>query len=325
MTVDQQAPSSDILSIPEIGNYARRILDEVGKVIVGKRNILQNILIGLLCQGHILLEGVPGIAKTMMAKTFAQVLGCDFKRIQFTPDLLPSDIVGTNVYDPNTGEFRLRKGPIFANIVLADEVNRAPPKTQSALLEAMQERQVTIEGATLPLPRPFMVLATQNPIELEGTYPLPEAQVDRFLFKLHVDYPSDAEEVEILRRRNRLMELEVRPVVNPGIIIQMQEAIKHVFVEPQVMPYIRDIVVRTRNDPQILVGGSPRASIVLLEAAKARAALQGRDYVTPDDVKALVHHALNHRLILKPEAELEGTSVHAVIDRILRQISVPGA
>ena len=313
------------LSIGEVRKQANQILDEVGKLIVGKRQTLQNILIGLLAEGHILLAGVPGIAKTYMANTFALTIGCEFKRVQFTPDMLPADIIGTNIYDPNTGEFRLRKGPVFSNIVLADEVNRSPPKTQSALLEAMQEQQVTIEGDTLPLPSPFMVLATQNPIELEGTYPLPEAQVDRFLFKLHVDYPSDAEEVEILRRRHQPQDTEVEPVADPPTIIQMRTTTKRIFIEPYIMNYIRDIVVRTRNDPQILIGGSPRASLVLLEASKVHAALNGRDYVTPDDVKSLVHHTLNHRLILKPEAELEGTSVQAVIDRILRQISVPGA
>lgn len=315
----------DSKPITEFRSHATKILDEVQKLIVGKRQTLQNILIGLVSEGHILLEGVPGIAKTFMANAFSQAIGCEFKRIQFTPDMLPADIVGTNVFDPNTGEFRLRKGPIFSNLVLADEVNRSPPKTQSALLEAMQEKQVTIEGATLPLPAPFMVLATQNPIELEGTYPLPEAQVDRFLFKLHVDYPSEAEEVEILKRRHNPEAMEIEPVVESPVIIQMQETAKRIFVEPYIMSYIRDIVLRTRNDPQILIGGSPRASIVLLETSKVHAALSGRDYVTPDDVKALVYHTLNHRLILKPEAELEGTSVKAVIDRILRQISVPGA
>jgi MoxR-like ATPase len=313
------------ISVKEVQNHATKILDEVSKAVVGKRHVLQNILIGLLSQGHILLEGVPGIAKTYMANCFAQAIGCEFKRIQFTPDMLPADIIGTNVFDPNTGEFRLRKGPVFSNIVLADEVNRSPPKTQSALLEAMQEKQVTIEGSTLPLPAPFMVMATQNPIELEGTYPLPEAQVDRFLFKLHVDYPSDSEEVEILRRRHQLEEIDIEPVVDPGVIIQMQNGAKGVFVEPYLMSYIRDIVVRTRNDPQILIGGSPRASIVLLESSKAHAAINGRDFITPDDIKMLVYHTLNHRLILKPEAELEGTSTHAVVDRILRQISVPSA
>ncbi len=315
----------DGMSIAEVRTHASAILDEVGKLIVGKRNILQNMLIGLLAEGHILLEGVPGIAKTYMANAFAASIGCEFKRIQFTPDMLPADIIGTNIYDPNTGEFRLRKGPVFSNLVLADEVNRSPPKTQSALLEAMQEKQVTIEGSTLPLPTPFMVLATQNPIELEGTYPLPEAQVDRFLFKLHVDYPSEAEEVEILRRKHQPEEAEIEAVVDPPTLLQMQATTKSVFIEPYIMSYIRDIVVRTRNDPQILVGGSPRASIVLLETAKVHAAFSGRDYVTPDDVKALANHALNHRLILKPEAELEGTSVNAVIDRILKQISAPGA
>jgi MoxR-like ATPase len=313
------------MTLAEVRIHATRILDEVNKLVVGKRHLLQNILIGLLSGGHILLEGVPGIAKTYAANTFAQAVGCDFKRVQFTPDLLPVDITGHSIFNPNSGEFSLRKGPVFTNVLLADEINRSPPKTQSSLLEAMQEKQVTIEGTTLPLPHPFMVLATQNPIELEGTYPLPEAQVDRFLFKLHVDYPSEAEEVEILRRRHSGVGSRVNAVVNPNTVLQMQSAIREVFVEPHIMNFIRDIVVRTRNDPQILIGGSPRASIVLLETSKAHAAMQGRDFVTPDDVKMLVRHTLNHRLILKPEAELEGASVHSVIDRILRPIGVPGA
>jgi MoxR-like ATPase len=311
------------LSIGDVRSIAQKVLSEVNKVIVGKLDILQNIFIALLAGGHVLLEGVPGVAKTVMAKTFSDTLGCEFKRIQFTPDLLPADIIGTNVYDQKSGKFYLRKGPIFANIVLADEINRAPPKTQSALLECMQEKQVTIEGETHYLPRPFMVLATQNPIELEGTYPLPEAQVDRFFFKLIVDYPNPEEELEILKRKNVAEEAIVEKVASPQIVIAMQEAVKKVYVDDSMFEYIKNIVLRTRNHPQILLGASTRASIVLLYASKARAAILGRDFVIPDDIKSLAFPVLNHRIILKPEAELEGISAGRIINEILEEVEVP--
>ena len=312
-----------ISGVAAVRKIASEIMNEVNKVIVGKNQILENIFIALMCDGHVLLEGVPGVAKTHMAKTFAQTLGCTFKRIQFTPDLLPSDILGTYIFDQKTGEFSFREGPVFANIVLADEINRAPPKTQSALLEAMQEKQVTIEGVKHLLPKPFMVLATQNPIEQEGTYPLPEAQVDRFLFKLNVDYPSDEEEVEILKRRTELGNENVKSIASPEILVRMQQIVRSVYVAPEIMEYIRDIVIRSRRNPQILLGGSPRASIVLMEGAKARAALNGRDYVIPDDVKAIAQQSLNHRLILRPEAELEGVSVNRIIASIIGENEIP--
>ena len=259
-----------------------------------------------------------------MAKTFARTLGCSFKRIQFTPDLLPSDILGTYVFNQKSGEFMFRPGPIFANVILADEINRAPPKTQSALLEAMQERQVTVEGVTHPLPSPFIVIATQNPIETsEGVYPLPEAQLDRFLFKLTVDYPTEDEEVEILRRRLNVAAEEVTPVTSPEIIIKMQGIVKNVYIAPEIMDYIRELVIRTRRHPQILLGGSPRASIVLMEGAMARAALNGRDYVIPDDVKAIAKQTFVHRLILRPEAELEGITAERLVERLLEEVPVP--
>lgn len=311
------------LSIRDVRSIAQKVLSEVNKVIVGKLDILQNIFIALLAGGHVLLEGVPGVAKTVMAKTFSDTLGCEFKRIQFTPDLLPADIIGTNVYDQKSGKFYLRKGPIFANIVLADEINRAPPKTQSALLECMQEKQVTIEGETYFLPRPFMVLATQNPIELEGTYPLPEAQVDRFFFKLIVDYPNPEEELEILKRKNMSEEAIVEKVASPQIVIAMQDAVKKVYVDESMFEYIKNIVLRTRNHPQILLGASTRASIVFLYASKARAAILGRDFVIPDDIKSLAFPVLNHRIILKPEAELEGISAGRIINEILEEVEVP--
>jgi len=312
------------VDVSSVKAFANAILDEFRKVIVGKIDVFENLLIALLCNGHVLLEGVPGVAKTFMAKTFARTLGCSFKRIQFTPDLLPSDILGTYVFNQKSGEFMFRPGPIFANVILADEINRAPPKTQSALLEAMQERQVTVEGVTHPLPSPFIVIATQNPIETsEGVYPLPEAQLDRFLFKLTVDYPTEDEEVEILRRRLNVAAEEVTPVTSPEIIIKMQGIVKNVYIAPEIMDYIRELVIRTRRHPQILLGGSPRASIVLMEGAMARAALNGRDYVIPDDVKAIAKQTFVHRLILRPEAELEGITAERLVERLLEEVPVP--
>ncbi|MHA1267240.1 MAG: AAA family ATPase [Candidatus Helarchaeota archaeon] len=311
------------MSVSEVRDIAQKVLTELRKVVVGKGEVMQNIFIALLADGHVLLEGVPGVAKTFMANAFAKVLGCSFKRIQFTPDMLPADVTGTNIFDTETNTFKLKKGPIFANIVLADEINRAPPKTQAALLECMQERQVTLEGVTHKLERPFLVLATQNPIELEGTYPLPEAQVDRFLFKLIVGYPTEAEEIEIINRKHSPVDVELNRITNPEILRKMQEAVRHVHVDKAIMAYIRDIVIRTRKDPQILLGGSPRASIVLLSTAKARAAILGRTYVTPDDVKSLALHGLYHRLILKPEAELGGVSVPRLVYNLLEEMRAP--
>ncbi|MHA1279173.1 MAG: AAA family ATPase [Candidatus Helarchaeota archaeon] len=311
------------MSIKEVRDIAQQVITEIRKVVVGKGEVMQNIFIALLADGHVLMEGVPGVAKTFMANAFADVLGCSFKRIQFTPDMLPADVTGTNVFDTSSATFKLKKGPVFANVVLADEINRAPPKTQAALLECMQERQVTLEGTTHKLDRPFIVIATQNPIELEGTYPLPEAQVDRFLFKLIVGYPTDTEEVEIIQRKHSPVDVKLNQITNPEIIVKMQDTVRHVHVDKGIMDFIRDIVVRTRKDPQILLGGSPRASIVLLTCAKARAAILGRDFVTPDDVKALALHSLYHRLILKPEAELGGVSVPRIVYNMMEEMRVP--
>ncbi|MHA1427030.1 MAG: AAA family ATPase [Candidatus Helarchaeota archaeon] len=311
------------MSIKEVRDIAQQVITEIRKVVVGKGEVMQNIFIALLADGHVLMEGVPGVAKTFMANAFADVLGCSFKRIQFTPDMLPADVTGTNVFDTSSATFKLKKGPVFANVVLADEINRAPPKTQAALLECMQERQVTLEGTTHKLDRPFIVIATQNPIELEGTYPLPEAQVDRFLFKLIVGYPTDMEEVEIIQRKHSPVDVKLNQITNPEIIVKMQDTVRHVHVDKGIMDFIRDIVVRTRKDPQILLGGSPRASIVLLTCAKARAAILGRDFVTPDDVKALALHSLYHRLILKPEAELGGVSVPRIVYNMMEEMRVP--
>ncbi|GAB4323201.1 MAG: MoxR family ATPase [Promethearchaeota archaeon] len=299
------------------------MLTEVSKVIVGKGDILQFLAIGLYVNGHVLLEGVPGLAKTVMAKTFADTLGLSFKRIQFTPDLLPADCTGTMVFQQSTGEFVLRKGPIFANLVLADEINRTAPKTQSALLEAMAERQVTIEGQTIPLEKPFLVVATQNPVEQEGTYPLPEAQLDRFLFKLWLDYPTRDEEVRIMEKQLRGERHDVEAVTSPKEILEIQELVQHVYIDQTILQYVRDVIYKTREDPQILLGAGPRASLVLMKCSKARAAILGRNYVTPDDVKELCFATLNHRLMLKPETELEGIGVAAVIERILDEVPVP--
>jgi MoxR-like ATPase len=314
---------SDAMSVNEIRDVCQNVLTEIRKVVVGKGEVMQNVFIALLADGHVLLEGVPGVAKTYMANAFAQVLGCSFNRIQFTPDMLPADITGTNIFDQDSGTFKLKKGPIFANVVLADEINRAPPKTQAALLECMQERQVTLEGTTHKLDRPFLVMATQNPIELEGTYPLPEAQVDRFLFKLIVGYPTDQEEVEIISRKDSPVDVKLDVITNPEILVRMQNGVRHIHVDRDLMEYIKDIVIRTRKDPQVLLGGSPRASIVLLTCAKARAAILGRDFVTPDDIKALTLHGLYHRLILKPEAEMGGVSVPRLVTTILEEQRSP--
>lgn len=307
--------------VEEIRNLWNRLRTELSKVVVGKEDIIEKIFICLLSNGHVLLEGVPGIAKTHIAKNFSAALGCKFKRIQFTPDLLPMDIIGSNVYVQRTGEFVFKEGPIFANIVLADEVNRSPPKTQSALLECMQERQVTVEGKTYPLPSPFMVLATQNPIELEGTYPLPEAQVDRFLMKVLVDYPTKEEEIKILEMREEGK--AVKAVTSAREIVRLSKEVEKVYVDPSIRNYITEIVTRTRESPDLLLGASPRASIALQLTAKVHAALHGRDFVIPDDVKAMLVPVLNHRLILKPEAELEGKTVFDVIRSIESSVEIP--
>jgi MoxR-like ATPase len=290
---------------------------------VGYGETLQQLFIALLVNGHVLLEGVPGLAKTTMAKTFAQTLGITFRRIQFTPDLLPADITGTKIFDQNEGAFVLQKGPLFANIVLADEINRSAPKTQSALLEAMAEKQITIEGQTLPLEKPFMVIATENPIEMEGTYPLPEAQIDRFLFKLWLDYPERDEEVEILRRQITGESPSVEMITNAEELLNAQKLASQVYIDESILKYIRDIILKTRNHPQIALGCGPRASLVLMNSSKARAAILGRTYVTPDDVRALIIPAMNHRILLKPEAELEGLDVKKVIKSIVEEIPVP--
>lgn len=311
------------MSIAEVHELSSEIIRECGRIIVGKLDIMRDTLVAFLSNGHVVLEGVPGLAKTYMARTFASILGCVFKRIQLTVDTLPPDLLGSNVFNQKSGEFWFRKGPVFANLVLADEINRCPPKSQSALLEVMEERQVSLEGVTRPLPNPFLIIATQNPVEQEGTYPLPEAQLDRFMFRLILDYPTSSEEVEVIKRKHEGEATDLRVLADPETMLRMQETCKTVYLDEDVITYIRDIVVRTRSDPQILLGGSPRASLVLMGASKTRAAMHGRNYVIPEDVRKLAIQALNHRLILKPEAELEGLTVERVVSKILGEVDCP--
>jgi len=311
--------------IQDVANVGRAILNEVGKAIVGKAEVMLKVLVTLLANGHILFEDFPGLAKTLMANCFAQALGCTFKRIQFTPDLLPADITGTYVFDEKDNEFKFRPGPIFTNILLADEINRAPPKTQAALLEAMQERQVTIEGVTHKLPKPFLVMATQNPIEQEGTYPLPEAQIDRFMTKMAVGYPNREEEKEILVRRElrRKDDVELEVITNPKKVVQLQTVVEKIHVDPALLTYIVEIVTRTREDPRVLVGSSPRGSLGLFKMGRSHAVLTGRDYITPDDVKFITLVTLGHRIILKPEPRIRGVLPEDIIKKILAEVPVP--
>lgn len=309
----------------DISSDCIRIIDEISKVIVGKRNVIEKIMFGILANGHILFEDYPGLAKTMMARCFSQVLGLDFKRVQFTPDLLPADITGTYVFNQKEMTFNLRKGPVFTNILLTDEINRAPPKTQAALLEAMQEKQVTLEGDTYPLEEPFIVMATQNPIEYEGTYPLPEAQLDRFLVKLQVGYPSRKDEKEILERRKerKTDEFFLRKIVNAERITEMQQVCEEVYVHEDIEKYMVDIVYNTRVAASIEVGASPRGSLALFKLARARAAYFGRDFVIPDDVKEMVLSALSHRIILKPEVWYTKVTERSILEGIIEKIPVP--
>ena len=308
-----------------VGAISQAISAEVQKVIIGKSHVIDNVLIDILSNGNLLFEDYPGLAKTLMTNTFADALGCDFKRVQFTPDLLPADITGTNIYDAKKGEFTFKPGPLFCNLLLADEINRAPPKTQAALLEAMQEKQVTIGTVTHKLPAPFIVMATQNPVEQEGTYPLPEAQLDRFMFKMSVGYPDRADEDEILSRRiaRRKDAVDVDVITDPQRVIAMQQACEDVYVDPAIRMYMVECVARTREDPRVLVGSSPRGSQALLKVGRASAAMRGRDFVTPDDIKSVAELALAHRLILKPEHQIKGLEPGEVIQSILREVPVP--
>jgi MoxR-like ATPase len=313
------------ISIPETSSLCKKLTEEIGQVVVGKKTMIKYVILGILTDGHILFEDYPGLAKTLTAKTFAAAIGCKFSRVQFTPDLLPADITGTYVYSQKTGDFKLIKGPIFTNVLLADEINRAPPKTQAALLEAMQEHQTTLEGETYPLDKPFLVMATQNPIEYEGTYPLPEAQIDRFLMRLSVGYPNEAEEQEILKRmeHGNLHEAKVNKVTNPVEILAMQAAIQKIYIDEDIQNYIVKLVQSTRAERRVEIGISPRGSIAVFKLAKAHAAYFGRDFVVPDDVKTVVLPALAHRLILKAEARVQGVKPESIIQELVNKIPVP--
>ena len=303
------------------------IRNEIGKVIVGQHQMVDLLLIGLLCDGHILIEGVPGVAKTLTAKLLAKIISTDFSRIQFTPDLMPSDVLGTSVFNPRSAEFEFKRGPIFSNIILIDEINRAPAKTQSALFEVMEERQVTIDGHTHQMDFPFVVLATQNPIEQEGTYRLPEAQLDRFLFKVIVGYPTQEEEVNILMNQqsvnaNSLTD-QVQQVISPAQIAEYRKTISQVIIDPQLVSFITKLVHETRSNPSIFLGASPRASLAILRASKANAAIKGRDFVTPEDIIEMAVPVMRHRIILSPEKEMEGASADELIHTMISNIEVP--
>jgi len=307
-----------------IAEVAGKIKENVKRVIVGKDDVLELVLVALLCDGHVLIEDVPGIGKTTLAKAVARSLGCSFQRIQFTPDLLPSDVTGIYYFNQKTQEFTFRPGPVMAHVVLADEINRATPRTQSALLEAMQERQVTVEGETMRLPSPFIVLATQNPIELEGTFPLPEAQIDRFLIRIGLGYPTEAEEHEILLRFERADPLvDLEPVTSPEELVEMQRLVRQVRVEDSVREYIVQVARATRDHPAVELGVSPRGTLFLYHTAQALAAIRGRDFVLPDDVKAMAPAVLTHRLMIDPQTRLRGATAEEVVADVLDEVPVP--
>jgi len=318
--------------VREESSFVQRVTDEIGKVIVGQKYIVERLLLGMLANGHILIEGVPGLAKTMAVTTLARTLRMKFQRIQFTPDLLPADLIGTLIYNPRSGEFSVKKGPIFANVILADEINRAPAKVQSALLEAMQEKQVTIGEQTFLLDKPFLVLATQNPIEQEGTYPLPEAQVDRFMLKLKITYPNRSEELQILNRMAFTEKLiEVEPVVSPEDIVRARTVVDEIYIDDKIKEYIVDIVFATREpkkyglelEQYIEYGASPRATLYLTVLSKAYAFMQGRGYVTPQDVKSIGMDVLRHRVIISYEAEAEDKTSEDIVQKVFDEIQVP--
>ena len=308
-----------------IQDFAEKIIANIEKVIIGKRKPVELATICLLCQGHLLIEDVPGVGKTVLARSLARSLGCSFSRIQFTPDMLPSDVTGVSIYNQVNSQFEFRPGPIMSQVVLADEINRATPKTQAALLEAMEERQVTVDGSTHTLPRPFMVLATQNPIEYEGTFPLPEAQLDRFLIRLRLGYPEIEDEIDILdRQKIRHPVLDLSQVVDEKDLLEAQETVKAIYVAPSMKRYMVELVRQTRQHTEVYLGASPRGSLALFRTGQVRAAIQGRDFVLPDDVKALVKPALAHRVILGPAARLRDLTADQILDEILHKVPVPG-
>jgi MoxR-like ATPase len=315
------------IPLEELQEAVNDLKAQLGKVIIGQERFVELLIAGLLANGHVLIEGVPGVAKTVTAKLFAKTLETDFSRIQFTPDLMPSDVLGTSVLNAKTSGFEFKPGPIFSNIVLIDEINRAPAKTQAALFEVMEERQITIDGKKYDMKPPFMVVATQNPIEQEGTYALPEAQLDRFLFKIKVDYPTPEEEVRILQshhdRKGALPEANITPVLNPEKLQALQVQIREVRVEEKLLNYIAQLVIKTRNHPHLYLGASPRATIAVMNASKAMAAIEGRDFVIPEDIKKVLAPVLAHRVILSPEREMEGITQENVIDIIANTIEIP--
>ena len=314
----------------DLGSFAEKleaIKNEIKQYIVGQEKVIDQLLIALLADGHVLIEGVPGLAKTLLARVLARVIDVDFKRIQFTPDLLPSDIIGTSVFNMQESKFHFNKGPLFSNIVLADEINRSPAKTQAALFEAMEEQQISVDGKTYPLKSPFLVLATQNPVDMEGTYRLPEAQIDRFLFKINVDYPSLEEETMILHRQQqrhgRIDIKKIKTVLAKKELENIRKTVQQIHVEDSILDYIARLIVKTRNNPDLFLAASPRASLAILSASKAFAAMNGRDFVTPDDIKFVLPPALIHRLMLSPEKELEGSTVDDIITELINTVEIP--
>lgn len=326
MTEAQNVQAGTTPNVEFVQALAKRVSDNVSRVILGKPAEIELVLVALLCQGHVLIEDVPGVGKTMLARAVAKSFGCSFKRLQFTPDMLPSDVTGVSVFNQKTREFEFRPGPILAQIVLTDEINRATPKTQSALLEAMEERQVTVDGVTYPMPQPFLVLATQNPIEYEGTFPLPEAQLDRFMLRLHLGYPANREEMAMLDAQQYAHPIDdTGQVVSAAELLQAQGAVKQVYVDGLVKEYILALIEATRKHPDVYLGASPRGSLALYKTAQARAAVAGRDYVIPDDVKMLAESALAHRLIISPAARLKNVDPRVVVDELIHSVAVPGS
>ncbi|UNY98706.1 MoxR family ATPase [Zhouia spongiae] len=315
------------IDLSELQNAVQQIKSELSKVIVGQRGMIDMLITALLANGHVLIEGVPGVAKTITAKLLSKALTVDFSRIQFTPDLMPSDILGTSIFDLKKSEFEFKRGPIFANMVLIDEINRAPAKTQAALFEVMEERQITIDGNRFTMEPPFMVLATQNPVEQEGTYRLPEAQLDRFIFKIDIDYPSVEEEVEIISREHELKEAKKTDKISSFLtreqIARYQKTVNDIIVEPHLLKYIAELIVNTRNNQFLYLGASPRASIAILKASKAYAAMNGRDFVTPEDIKQVAVPVLQHRIIVTPEREMEGVTAKQIVQQIIQTVEIP--
>jgi MoxR-like ATPase len=322
----QIEPRAGVANIAIVQSLATRVSENVEKVILGKPHEIELVLVALLCQGHVLIEDVPGVGKTMLARAIAKSFGCSFKRLQFTPDMLPTDVTGVSVFNQKTREFEFRPGPILAQIVLTDEINRATPKTQSALLEAMEERQVTVDGVTYPMPQPFLVMATQNPIEYEGTFPLPEAQLDRFMLRLHLGYPSNKDEMGMLDAQQFTHPIDqIAQVVTAEELVRAQNAVKQVYVDGLVKEYILALIDATRKHPDVYLGASPRGSLALYKTAQARAAIQGRDYAIPDDIKNLAEAALAHRLIISPAARLKNVDPRIVVDELIHSVPVPGS